>query len=82
MVGGTLKQTDVTQDPNQPQFPLGASSDEAYDHAQIANAPLGGPGDIVARLQSQQWTLPANHERQDAETSYDPNAGFSTNPGT
>ena len=78
-----MKQTDVTQNPQTPQFPLGASSDEAYDHAEIANAPVGAPGDIVARLQSQQWTLPANHENPNAETaSYDPGRGFATNPGT
>lgn len=40
-----------------PQFQLGATSDEAKMHAQIAASPIPGPGGIVSRL-GQQFQLP------------------------
>ena len=48
--------------PQSPQFQLGATSDEAEMEAQIANSPIPGPGGIVKRLQSQQWSLPRNDD--------------------
>lgn len=41
----------------QPQFTLGATSDEAEMHAQIANSKIPGPGAIANRLTNQQWSL-------------------------
>ena len=73
-----VKASDSTQNPEQPQFPLGASSDEGYDHAQIVNAPTPAPGAIVARMQSQQWNLPRNipnYEQMDAQTASTSNQG-------
>lgn len=79
-----MRQTDETQDPEQPQFQLGATADEGYDHAQILNSKVEGPGAIIARLTGQQWTLPANNqEMPDAQPAvYDPGAGYATNPAT
>lgn len=34
----------------EPQFQLGASSDEAELYAQIVHSDLGGPGDIAGRM--------------------------------
>jgi hypothetical protein len=73
-----MKQTDITQNPEQPQFPLGASSDEAYDHAQLVNDLTPGPSAIVARMQGQQWSLPRNipnYEQMDAEPATTSNQG-------
>jgi hypothetical protein len=79
-----MKQTDITQNPEQPQFQLGATADEGYDHAQLLHTQVEGPGAIIARLTGQQWSLPANNQQMpEAETAvYDPGAGFATNPGT
>ena len=52
------EQRDVSQAPSNPQYPFGATSDEGYDAAQVANSKLGGPGDIVERLTATQWQLP------------------------
>lgn len=73
-----VKASDSTQNPEQPQFPLGASSDEAYDHAQLVNSPTPGPAAIVARMQGQQWNLPRNlpnYEQMDAEPATTGNQG-------
>lgn len=48
---------DVSQSPTQPQFQLGASSDEAVTALQIQRMPLEGPGGIVKRL-GQQFEMP------------------------
>lgn len=52
-----MKQTDVSQDPSTPQFPLGATSDEAAINQQLVRSPLEGPGGIVSRL-GYQFELP------------------------
>ena len=80
-----MKASDSTQDPQQPQFPLGASSDEAYDHAELVNSPTPGPGAIVARMQGQQWNLPRNlpnYEQMDAEPATQHPTQWGVNPGT
>jgi hypothetical protein len=59
---------DPAHPPIDPQFALGATSDEAEMHAQLANTPIGPPGDIVARL-GQQFTLP--RASPDSEMSQD-----------
>lgn len=69
----------------QPQFPLGASSDEGYDHAQLVNSPTPEPGAIVARMQGQQWNLPRNlpnYEQLDAEPAAQTPTQWGVNPGT
>ena len=63
-----MKQTDVSQDPNTPQFQLGATSDEAAMHSQLVRSPLEGPGAIVGRM-GQQFTLP--RAQPDSEISRD-----------
>jgi hypothetical protein len=75
---------DITQNPEQPQFPLGASSDEAYDHAEIVNAPTPEIGAITARL-GQQFSLPRsipNYEYMDAEPAAQRPNQWGINPGT
>lgn len=64
------KGSDPAQDPEQPQFQLGATADEGYNAAQIAQLPIGGPGDIVARL-GQQFQLP----RADPDSQIGQNRG-------
>ena len=51
-----MRQTDVSQDPNTPQFQLGATSEDAV-RAELSDLPLPGPGAIVERL-GQQFQLP------------------------
>jgi hypothetical protein len=80
-----VKASDITQNPEQPQFPLGASSDEAYDHAQLVNSPTPTQGAIVARLEGQQWSLPReipNYEYMDAEPAVQRPNQWGVNPGT
>ena len=73
-----VKASDPAQNPEQPQFQMGATSEEAYDHVQLLRMPLKAPGAITARLQSQQWSLPRNapsHEQQDSEPATTGNQG-------
>jgi hypothetical protein len=50
-------QNNPTQSPVTPQYQMGATSNEAEMHAQIAKSPIPGPGAIVQRL-GQQFQLP------------------------
>lgn len=78
-----MKASDSTQDPVQPQFPLGASSNEAYDHAQIVNAPTPEIGAITARLSQQfSWPKVPNYEYMDAEPAVQRPNQWGVNPGT
>jgi hypothetical protein len=52
-----MKPNDVSQSPVNPQYPLGATSDEAEMHQQLVDRDLPGPGDIVARL-GRQFQIP------------------------
>jgi hypothetical protein len=51
------KSNDVTESPVNPQFQLGATSDEAAMEQQLIRSPLEGPGGIVSRLENQQWSI-------------------------
>lgn len=59
---------DETQAPNQPQYTLGATANEAKLSTQIARNSIPGPGGIVDRL-GQQFTLP--RAATDSEVSRD-----------
>lgn len=61
---------DVAQPPVDPQFPLGATSDDAVMYQQLVHSPVGDPGDIVGRL-GQQFQLPRA----------DPDSQMSKRPG-
>lgn len=67
------KTNDVSQSPDQPQFALGISSDEAVTRMRLARSPLEGPGGIV-KLLGQQYQLPRAdnpHAETDATISRD-----------
>jgi hypothetical protein len=64
-----VKANDESQSPVQPQYQLGATSDEAKMSAQIARSPIPGPGGIVSRLENQQWQFP--RAQTDSEISRD-----------
>lgn len=51
------KTPDIAHPPTDPQYTLGATSDEAAMKNQIANSSLPEPGDIVKRL-GYQFELP------------------------
>jgi hypothetical protein len=53
-----VKANDESQSPVQPQYQLGATSDEAKMANQIARNSTPGPGAIVERLANQQWQFP------------------------
>lgn len=57
-----------TQSPVNPQFQMGATASEAKLVQQSIRSPLGGPGEIVARL-GQQFQIP--RAEQDASMSRD-----------
>jgi hypothetical protein len=84
VIGVKASKQDITQSPEQPQFPLGASSDEAAVHAQIVNAPTPEIGAITDRL-SQQFSWPRavpNYEQMDADPAVQRPNQFAINPGT
>ena len=57
-----------TTDP-QPQYQMGATSDEAKLAAEVSNSRIPGPGGIVKRLENQQWQIP--RAATDSEISRD-----------
>lgn len=65
-----MKPTNPSQTPEDLQFQLGATSDEAAMTRQLINSPIGPPGDIIARL-GQQFQLPRA----------EPDANMSDRPG-
>lgn len=73
-----MKQSNVQKDSEAPGFQLGAVESEQANHQQLINMPIGPPGDIIARLTSQQFMLPRNSENPNAG----PSTQMSQNSGT
>lgn len=61
---------DIAHPPIDPQFQMGATSSEAEIAEEIADNPIGGPGEIVKRL-GRQFELPRAQ----------PDVGMSQRPG-